>query len=145
MRNDRPRPRRIRAERRFESLLQDGASRYERWRHLPRLVRVEFVELDDMSEACTRAILARLGRAIAQERRRAKAGHWAYDANRHIALVQARRGELTLLRAAVSPSRTRNRHNREVVPDPYELSRWGSRSATESRRREAFVTETNMS
>jgi hypothetical protein len=83
--------------------------------------------------------------AIAQERRRAKAGHWAYDANRHIALVEAHRGELVLLRAALRPAPPRPATNKKVVPDPYELSRWGSRSATESRMREALVTDTNMS
>jgi len=137
--------RRIRAERRFATMLEDGAARYERWRHLPRLVRVEFVELDDFSESCTRAILDRLGRAIAQERRRARAGHWAYDANRHIALVEARRGELALLLRAVRAARVPGGAARKVAPDPYELSRWGSRSGSASRMREALVTETNMS
>jgi hypothetical protein len=138
--------RRIRAERRFETMLESGQDRYQRWRHLPRLVRVEFGELDDHSVGCVRAILDRLDRAIAHERRRARAGHWAYDANRHIALVEARRGELECLRTALGARPPRPPNRTGAAPDPYELSRCGSAAAgLASRMREALVTETNMS
>ena len=74
-----------------------GGRGYERWRCLPRLIRVEFNEIDDSSAACGREIIARLSSAIDRERRRARMGHWSYDVNRHIALLRARREEISLL------------------------------------------------
>lgn len=43
---------------------------------------------DDRPEPVERN-LQRLARAIRDERRRGRAGHWSYDLNRHLALVQA--------------------------------------------------------
>jgi hypothetical protein len=54
-----------------------------------------------MSEAGARAIIARLERALRAERHRARAGHWTYDLNRHIALRQAVAAE-TERRAALA-------------------------------------------
>ncbi len=36
-----------------------------------------------------RRAVARIARALREERRRGKSGHWSYDLNRHIALAQA--------------------------------------------------------
>lgn len=44
-------------------------------------------------------ILAKLRRALRAERRRALAGHWSYDLNRHLGLLSAYKGELGALRA----------------------------------------------
>jgi len=74
-----------------------GARTYERWRCLPRLIEVGFGELYDTSAETARSVIQRLTRAIARERRRARAGHWSYDADRHIALVRAKRAEMRLL------------------------------------------------
>lgn len=74
-----------------------GARTYERWRCLPRLIEIDFGELYDTSAETARSVIQRLTRAIARERRRARAGHWSYDADRHIALVRAKRAEMKLL------------------------------------------------
>lgn len=83
--------------------IAEGARSYCRWRNLPRLVQVAFHELDNHSPACTQSIIERLTAAIARERRRARTGHWSYDLNRHIALLQARRGEMRVLRDGAAP------------------------------------------
>jgi len=66
-----------------------GRETYDRTRHLPRLIGLTPAELADHRPASRRAILARLARALRQERARGRAGHWTYDLNRHIALRQA--------------------------------------------------------
>ncbi len=50
-------------------------------------------------------ILSKLRRALRAERRRARAGHWSYELNRHLALLGAYKGEIALLRARALPSR----------------------------------------
>jgi hypothetical protein len=77
-----------------------GAERYDRGRHLPWLARVMPVELESDDPVVTEAIIARLERTLRAERRRGKAGHWTYDMNRHIALMQALRAERQRLKAA---------------------------------------------
>ncbi|MYZ48371.1 DUF6477 family protein [Propylenella binzhouense] len=74
-----------------------GAARYDRMRHLPGLIR--FVPEDKDPVAETERILALLARALRAERNRARAGHWTYDLNRHIALHQAQRAEAERLSA----------------------------------------------
>ncbi len=66
-----------------------GVEAYERARHLPRILPVGPGEAADHSEAGRRAIVMRLARALRAERNRGRAGHWTYDLNRHIALMQA--------------------------------------------------------
>ncbi|WP_321506016.1 hypothetical protein [Breoghania sp.] len=59
-------------------------------------------------EAGRKALVARLARALRGERRRGRAGHWSYDLNRHIALLQAYRAEcdgLRALRGTTRPSK----------------------------------------
>lgn len=86
-RTARPRPdtpSRIRALRR---LIDAGAARYDPARHLERL----FPHGPPSAPGADRA---RLERALRVERRKARAGHWSYDLNRHIGLLQALKAEL---------------------------------------------------
>jgi hypothetical protein len=66
---------------------------YDRRRHLPRVLPVGPDEIDDVSEDAGRRIVKRLAGALRAERARGRAGHWAYDLNRHLALIQAYRAE----------------------------------------------------
>lgn len=68
-----------------------------RLRTLARLIGTE----PGYGEEAQRILVARLARALRGERRRGRAGHWTYDINRHIALMQAYRAE----RARVKPRR----------------------------------------
>ncbi|MDJ0931795.1 hypothetical protein [Breoghania sp.] len=43
------------------------------------------------------SLVSRLAKALRGERRHGRAGHWTYDLNRHIALMQAYRAERALL------------------------------------------------
>jgi hypothetical protein len=84
-----------------------GAAAYRRAIHLPRLLPLMPKEIADESPAARRAILARLARALRQERRRGRAGHWTYDLNRHIALRQAYLAERALLSRGPAADATR--------------------------------------
>ena len=79
--------------------LFEGCGRYERDRHLPRVIPVGPDEIADVSPGGRTAILRKLARALRAERNRGRSGHWTYDLNRHIALRQAyaaeRRGIVT--------------------------------------------------
>lgn len=66
-----------------------GAGGYERARMLPRLIALDPRELDAAGPSLDKAILTRLRRALRAERLRGRAGHWTYDLNRHVALLQA--------------------------------------------------------
>lgn len=78
---------------RFRRGLARGADRYDPSRHLPRLLAEEdWVRLWD-ARAEPEAVLARLGAALRSERRKARVGHWSYDLNRHIGLLQALKAE----------------------------------------------------
>ena len=74
-----------------------GSEKYQRDRHLPRVLPVGPELMAAKSDADRRALLARLARALRKERNRGRAGHWTYDLNRHIALAQAYAGERKLL------------------------------------------------
>jgi hypothetical protein len=55
-------------------------------------------------------VLGKLRSALRAERRRALAGHWSYDLNRHLGLLSAYKGELAGLRLglrAAQPNCTR--------------------------------------
>lgn len=79
-----------------------GAIRYERERHLPRLIRAVPSEMAGRDVATARRLIARLERALRAERRRGRAGHWTYDINRHIALMQALKAERAALAQAMA-------------------------------------------
>lgn len=59
---------------------------YRRGHHLPPLIAID-------PEATTQRIVEVLSKAVEGEWRRGVVGHWAYDTNRHIALIQALRAE----------------------------------------------------
>ncbi len=73
--------------------LKAGAIAYERMRDLPRLIRFDPLQRGAEGTDVTRAIIARLERALRAERNKARSGHWTYDLNRHIALRQAYQAE----------------------------------------------------
>jgi hypothetical protein len=55
----------------------------------------------DESPAGRRRIIARLRRALREERRRGIAGHWTYDLARHAALHRALQAEMAIAPPAV--------------------------------------------
>jgi len=57
-------------------------------------------ELADQSPEGSLLILSKLRRALRAERRRALAGHWSYELNRHLGLMTAYKAELGLMRRA---------------------------------------------
>lgn len=74
-------------------VVRDGAALYERAVHLPRLIPVcTGFDLSDRGTDTARICQA-LARALRSERNRGWAGHWTYDLNRHIGLLQAFRAE----------------------------------------------------
>lgn len=70
-----------------------GVQAYDRRRALPRLIALDARELEAADPVLDRSILARLKRSLRAERRRGRAGHWTYDLDRHLALLQAVAGE----------------------------------------------------
>lgn len=81
---------RIRAMR---MLIDKGADRYERNRHLDRLLGGHSgIWRDAGSDSA--ATIARLKRALRSQRQLGRAGHWSYDLNRHFGLLQALKAEL---------------------------------------------------
>jgi hypothetical protein len=78
------------------------------------LVRLLPVGPDDIVGAepeTTRRIVLKLARALRTERARGRAGHWTYDLNRHMGLLQALKAEQERLAAAARErliSRLRN-------------------------------------
>ena len=87
---------RIRAMR---MLIDKGAGRYDRDRHLDRLLGGHAGLWSEMHDPA--ATMARLKRALRSQRRLGRAGHWSYDLNRHLGLLQALKAEL-----ARSPTHT---------------------------------------
>jgi hypothetical protein len=85
--------RRTRCARGISALVRRGSSVYERQAVLPRLLPVASAELTDISRESTQKLCLRLASALRHERQRGRAGHWTYDLNRHLALLQAYRAE----------------------------------------------------
>jgi len=105
----RPSPGGSAAKRIFATTVAAGATAYVRSRDLPRLLALWPREIADQSEEGRHRLLAKLRRALRAERRRARAGHWSYDLNRHLGLLSAYKGELANLgiqRAEDQPYRT---------------------------------------
>jgi hypothetical protein len=75
---------------------------YRRVHDLQRLLPMWPAELADQSTEGRRRRIAKLRRALREERCRGLSGHWAYDLTRHAALFRAYRKEL----AAEHASRT---------------------------------------
>ena len=70
-------------------VIRDGARAYERARCLPRVLPMLAGNCHGPEPETTRLIVRKLADAIRRERRLGRAGHWAYDLNKHIALTQA--------------------------------------------------------
>ena len=91
----------------FGTMVEAGAGCYVRARDLPRLIALWPRELCDQTSEGSLLILSKLRRALRAERRRALAGHWSYDLNRHLGLMTAYKAELGLMRRAkFRPNRT---------------------------------------
>lgn len=95
------------AKRIFGTKVAAGAAAYSRARDLPKLIALWPHELADHSKGGSLNVLAKLRRALRAERRRALAGHWSYDLNRHLGLLSAYKGEL----ARVAPGRLKAQPN----------------------------------
>lgn len=74
-------------------VIRDGARAYERARCLPRVLPMIAGDCHGPEPETTRQIVRKLADALRRERRLGRAGHWAYDLNRHIALAQAWKAE----------------------------------------------------
>jgi len=70
-------------------VIRDGARAYERARCLPRVLPLLAGTCQGPEPETTRLIVRKLAEAIRRERRLGRAGHWAYDLNKHVALTQA--------------------------------------------------------
>jgi len=70
---------------------------YDRETQLPGLIGLWPSELRDQSLLGTTKITALLRKALRSERLRGRAGHWSYDLNRHLALVEALKAERACL------------------------------------------------
>lgn len=84
----------------FDRMAEAGSRCYSRARDLPCVLALWPQELADFSPEGGLRVLSKLRQALRAERRRARAAHWSYDLNRHLALLSAYKGELALLRAA---------------------------------------------
>ncbi len=107
--------------RRFRAyrLIRAGAERYDRVRHLPRLIPLSLNEITRIDMLEPAVVVARLRRATRAERARARARHWAYDVNRHIGLLQAIKAESAAAETgqkARQPGRARPDPGRDVRP-----------------------------
>jgi len=77
----------------FNSLAALGSLRYNRRLHLQRILPITAAVVEGQSLENCQWILGRLAQALHQERNRGRRAHWAYSLNRHLALLQAYRGE----------------------------------------------------
>lgn len=76
-----------------------GCERYQRSLHLHRLIAIPECLIEAAEEQQSFAIADKLNCALRRERNRGRSGHWAYDLNRHIGLMQAYKYELEQLKA----------------------------------------------
>jgi len=85
-------------------VIDEGARLYRRETVLPRLLPMTMTDLGDDSVESSRRLCLRLLSALRRERSRGRAGHWSYDINRHIGLLQAYKAEQMRLRTATGGS-----------------------------------------
>lgn len=71
---------------------------YDRKVQLPKLIGLWPHETEDCSEAANARIVALLRKALRGERQRGQGGHWTYNVNRHLALIEALSEERERLR-----------------------------------------------
>ena len=81
----------------------------------------------DGTASASRRRLAQLRKALREERRRGTAGHWSYDLNRHIALAEQHKAELSRLKAIAGT--TCRRSLRDPRQPRAKASRSGSAAA----------------
>ena len=87
----------------------NATDRYRRENHIADLAKLLPLwpkQIDDRSIPGRRALLSALERALRLERKRARAGHFAYDLARHSALVKIWRLEVEALAALAPGART---------------------------------------
>lgn len=77
-------------------------SRYCRATDLPKLVGLWPAELADTSVAGREHLIAKLRRALRQERLRGLSGHWSYDLARHSQLLAAYSCEVEALKRSAA-------------------------------------------
>lgn len=77
--------------------LNQACTQYHRSSQLPKLLGLWPHELEDYSDEGTFLILEKLRKALRAERQRGRSGHWSYDLNRHMALLDAIKHETSNL------------------------------------------------
>jgi hypothetical protein len=82
-----------RACRTIDGVVNTGRETYDRGRMLVRLLPVGPDDIFGHEPETTRRIVMKLARALRTERARGRAGHWTYDLNRHLGLMQALKAE----------------------------------------------------
>ena len=94
-----------------DTAIANDAARRKRIDTLVRLLPMWPAEIADLSLSGRARIVARLARALREERRRGKAGHWAYNLARHAQLGSVWRQERAALeqlqRSEFKPNRER--------------------------------------
>jgi hypothetical protein len=76
-----------------DAVVNAGHKAYDRSHMLPRLLPVSPDDIVGAEPESTRRIVLMLACALRVERARGRAGHWTYDLNRHIGLLQAMKAE----------------------------------------------------
>lgn len=77
-----------------------GVRLYRREIMLRWLLPADLDSADSNDPECTRRLCLHLLAALRRERRRGQSGHWSYDFNRHVGLLQAYTAERQRLREA---------------------------------------------
>ncbi|WP_208430458.1 DUF6477 family protein [Methyloceanibacter sp. wino2] len=85
--------------------IANATARYDRIRHLPKLLGTTPQELADFSIEGRRILIARLTRLARNSARAGRAGHWTYDPNRHITILAALQAERLALAAQPDSAR----------------------------------------
>ncbi len=87
----------------LDAALNAGLGGYERRAALARFHRLSAETIMSETPEASRLVLKEIEKAMRAER--ARAGHWTYDLNRHIALLVAHRAETARLRRLVGGAR----------------------------------------
>ena len=88
----------VRARRAIRAFAPSSRLHYERERMLWRQVPLGLGQLPSGEPARTQAIVLLLAKALRAERALGRAGHWTYDLNRHLGLLQAYKAERATLK-----------------------------------------------
>lgn len=91
-----------------------GPSRYCRATDLPKLVAMWPHQINDGSALGRARLIAKLKRALREERLRGLSGHWTYDLARHSQLLAAYKCEL----AAFDANRAHDKQGPAPAPAP---------------------------